>query len=114
MTEHRSFPEAGNGLPALSMEAELWAAGCDRETARFVARQLAADGYTLVRASHTDCAEREGPSNSLTTQLGALARVAEASDHWTGEERLMPAAGVADLIYEALDELEAKEKTPDR
>jgi hypothetical protein len=32
------------------MEAELWAAGCDTETARFVARQLDAQGYTLIRA----------------------------------------------------------------
>jgi hypothetical protein len=50
MSEHRSFPEAANGLPALPMEAELWAAGCDHETARFVARQLYAEGYTLIRA----------------------------------------------------------------
>ena len=50
MGEHRSFPEAGNGLPVLPMQAELWAAGCDVETARFVARQLDAQGYTLVRA----------------------------------------------------------------
>ena len=49
-TEHRSFPDAANGLPILPMEAELWAAGCDHETARFVARQLAKDGYVLVRA----------------------------------------------------------------
>jgi len=32
------------------MEAELWAAGCDTEAARFVARQLDAKGYTLIRA----------------------------------------------------------------
>ena len=50
MSEHRSFPEAGNGLPILPMQAELWAAGCDHETARFVARQLDASGYTLIRA----------------------------------------------------------------
>ena len=50
MSEHRSFPDAANGLPILPMEAELWAAGCDNETARFVARQLDANGYTLIRA----------------------------------------------------------------
>lgn len=50
MTEHRSFPEAANGLPILPMEAELWAAGCDTEAARFVARQLGQNGYTLIRA----------------------------------------------------------------
>ena len=50
MTEHRSFPDAGNGLPILPMQAELWAAGCDIDTARFVAGQLDAEGYTLIRA----------------------------------------------------------------
>ena len=50
MSEHRSFPLAANGLPALPMEAELWAAGCNLEDARFVARQLDAMGYTLIRA----------------------------------------------------------------
>lgn len=50
MIDARSFPEAADGTPALPMEPELWAAGCDLETARFVARQLDAHGYTLVRA----------------------------------------------------------------
>jgi len=50
MSDHRSFPEAADGRPALPMEAELWAAGCDHETARFVARQLDVRGYTLIRA----------------------------------------------------------------
>jgi hypothetical protein len=49
MTETRSFPEAANGLPQAPMEAELWAAGCDLETARFVAKQLDRMGYTLVK-----------------------------------------------------------------
>lgn len=30
------------------MVPELWAAGCDLDTARFVARQLAQEGYSLV------------------------------------------------------------------
>ena len=55
--EHRSFPEAANGLPALPMELELWAAGCDTETARFVARQLNAQGYTLIRAKDIESKE---------------------------------------------------------
>ena len=50
MTDHRSFPDAADGRPALPMEAELWAAGCDLETARFAARMLRRDGYYLVRA----------------------------------------------------------------
>jgi chromosomal replication initiation ATPase DnaA len=49
MTDARSFPEAADGLPQVPMEAELWAAGCDLETARFVAKQLARDGYTLIK-----------------------------------------------------------------
>ena len=49
MSDHRSFPEAANGLPQAPMEAELWSAGCDLETARFVAKQLARDGYVLVK-----------------------------------------------------------------
>lgn len=46
----RSFPEAADGSPSLPMEPELWAAGCDLDTARFVARQLASDGYSLTKA----------------------------------------------------------------
>jgi hypothetical protein len=49
MTETRSFPEAANGLPQVPMEAELWAAGCDLETARFVAQQLERDGFVLIK-----------------------------------------------------------------
>ena len=49
MSEHRSFPEAANGLPQAPMEAELWTAGCDLETARFVAKQLDREGYRLIK-----------------------------------------------------------------
>jgi hypothetical protein len=49
MSDTRSFPEAANGLPQVPMEAELWAAGCDLETARFVAKQLDREGYRLVK-----------------------------------------------------------------
>jgi len=49
MTEARSFPEAADGLPQAPMEAELWAAGCDLETARFVAKQLDREGYRLIK-----------------------------------------------------------------
>ena len=49
MSETRSFPEAANGLPQAPMEAELWAAGCDLETARFVAKQLDRDGFVLIK-----------------------------------------------------------------
>jgi len=43
----------------------LWAAGCDLETARFVAKQLSREGYMLVKPldqwnSHKHCeAERK-------------------------------------------------------
>ncbi|TNC14868.1 hypothetical protein FF100_04630 [Methylobacterium terricola] len=46
----RSFPEAADGRPASDEEVMLWAAGCDTETARFVAGQLQRQGVTLVRA----------------------------------------------------------------
>jgi hypothetical protein len=49
MSDTRSFPEAANGLPQAPMEAELWAAGCDLETARFVAKQLDREGYRLIK-----------------------------------------------------------------
>jgi hypothetical protein len=49
MTDTRSFPEAANGLPQVPMEAELWAAGCDLDTARFVAKQLGREGYVLIK-----------------------------------------------------------------
>jgi len=49
MSDARSFPEAANGLPQAPMEAELWAAGCDLETARFVAKQLDREGYRLIK-----------------------------------------------------------------
>ncbi len=49
MADARSFPEAADGLPQVPMEAELWAAGCDLETARFVAHQLGKHGYVLMK-----------------------------------------------------------------
>ena len=42
---------------------------------------------------------------SLPERLEKVALVAETSDRWTDTDRLMPAAGVADLLYEALDEI---------
>jgi hypothetical protein len=47
--------------------------------------------------------------SSLPERLERLALTAKIASHWTGEStgmRLMPAAGVADLIYEALDEIQ--------
>ncbi len=35
--------------PTLPMEAEIWAAGADLDTAKFVARMLRQEGYYLVR-----------------------------------------------------------------
>ena len=43
---------------------------------------------------------------SLPERLERVAFLAETSNHWTDTERLMPAAGVADVLYEALDEIE--------
>lgn len=38
-----------NAREPLPMEAEIWAAGADLETAHFVARMLRQEGYYLVR-----------------------------------------------------------------
>lgn len=46
----RSFPAAADGAPSPPMAAELWAAGCDLDTAAFAARRLRDQGYYLVRA----------------------------------------------------------------
>ena len=71
MIEHRSFPEAGNGLPILPMQSELWAAGCDIDTARFVARQLDASGYTLIRAEDIGWPEIRAFQDELNHGQGA-------------------------------------------
>jgi hypothetical protein len=47
----------------------------------------------------------------LNAVLLRLAEIAESADYWTedGKTRLMPAAGVADVVYDALEALEARE-----
>lgn len=50
-------------------------------------------------------AEMKALDESLPEQLERVARMAETSNRWTDEERLMPATGVADILYEALDEI---------
>jgi len=42
---------------------------------------------------------------SLPRRLERAAQMAERSDNWTDTERLMPATGVADLIWEAHSEI---------
>ena len=41
--------------------------------------------------------------SNLPERLERLALMAERSDYWTDECRLMPAEGVADILWEALD-----------
>jgi hypothetical protein len=43
--------------------------------------------------------------SSLPERLERLALMAKIANHHIGDMRVMPAAGVADLIYEALDEI---------
>jgi len=50
-------------------------------------------------------AEMDVLDASLPERLKHVAHMAETADYWTDEHRLMPAAGVADIIYEALDEI---------
>jgi hypothetical protein len=49
--------------------------------------------------------EMEALDASLPRRLERAAQMAERSDIWTGTERLMPATGVADLIWEAHSEI---------
>jgi hypothetical protein len=42
---------------------------------------------------------------SLPRRLECAAHMAERSDMWTDTERLMPATGIADLIWEAHSEI---------
>jgi hypothetical protein len=42
---------------------------------------------------------------SLPERLERLALMAETANYWTDAHRLMPAEGVADILYEALDEI---------
>jgi hypothetical protein len=48
---------------------------------------------------------------SLPERLERLAKLAEKSNHHIGDMRVMPAAGVADIIYEALDEIKRHRET---
>ena len=53
----------------------------------------------------------QAPMTDLNARLQRIALCAEVANHWTDDMRLMPASGVADTIYEAMDrieELEAK------
>jgi hypothetical protein len=50
-------------------------------------------------------AEMEALDASLPRRLERAAQMAERSDIWTDTERLMPATGVADLIWEAHSEI---------
>lgn len=47
---------------------------------------------------------------SLPERLENIAKVAETSNRWTDTERLMPATGVADILYEALDKIKYHRK----
>lgn len=45
-------------------------------------------------------------TEDLIKQLEKLANIAETSDRWADDERLMPAAGVADILYDVIEVLE--------
>ena len=46
----------------------------------------------------------------IAQRLTKLAQIAEGADHWTAEERLMPATGVSDLVLDALNRIEELER----
>ena len=45
----------------------------------------------------------------LEEKLDKLALMAETANHGTDEHRLMPAAGVADIVYEAIEALSGEQ-----
>lgn len=47
----------------------------------------------------------EAEHASLPERLEGVALMAETANYWTDEHRLMPASGVADILFEALDEI---------
>lgn len=49
----------------------------------------------------------------MKKELERIALCAEVANHWTDDMRLMPAAGVADTIYQALDHIVALEELLD-
>ena len=50
-------------------------------------------------------AELEALHASLPERLERVVLMAEISNHYIDDMRVMPAAGVADILYEALDEI---------
>ena len=69
---HRSFPEAGDGRPLPPMGDELMTAGLGPDDARFVAVQLAQNGYQLVQATEIErlragVVNLEGRLSAVTT-----------------------------------------------
>jgi hypothetical protein len=64
------------------------------------------DGCAAMKKHHIDWkVELATLHSSLPERLERLALTAKIANHHIGDMRLMPAAGVADLIYEALDEI---------
>ena len=50
-------------------------------------------------------AEMDALDASLPERLERVALMAEVANHYIDDMRVMPATGVADIIYEALDEI---------
>ncbi len=71
--EDRAFPDAGDGREVLPMQVDLWAAGLDNDTARFVARMLMEKGYNLV-GSDEPFTNTPGPETSEGSSADERAR----------------------------------------
>jgi len=64
------------------------------------------DGCAAMTKHRTDWkAEMAALNASLPERLERLALMAEIANHHIDDMRVMPAAGVADILYEALDEI---------
>lgn len=87
------------------MEAEIWAAGADPETAHFVARMLGDQGYELVESSFVDGLVAMEADDAAVEQMNRqirdlrierdnlLAALEEASEFVTPDDN--PGAGKA-------------------
>lgn len=105
---HRSFPEAGDGRPLPPMGDELMTAGLSAEDARFVAVQLAQNGWTLtpnpVDASQTADPAVNAPDYTLAPHLQRIVETAKTTPQWDTVHDRMAAPDPAAIREAALRE----------
>ena len=81
---HRSFPEAGDGRPMPPMGDDLMIAGLGEKDARFVAVQLAQNGWTLT-PTPVDASQPADPAiNDPAAIREAVAAICAEDDDFVG------------------------------